>query len=472
MNEQGSTMQRKLVSHSAYIFAIRFFPAAAMLAVAIVFSHELPPEIFGVYQQLWVDSAILIALASMGIVPLLLTHDALSINRWLLTLKARQGALFGIWVLLLGVVLIFLLRHYPLFPVPMLFLLLVMQVGLLLCETYLIVNQRMLQAAIISAFYAILFFGIHYLFLLDWFSFSALIWWIVALSLARFLVLLLVSRKIFTLRTLDLRRRNMPVAIRKQWLQLGIYDISQVAFRYIDKFAISLLVGPALFSVYFIGTTDVPFMALMLGAVGNSLLQQMAHGEKTHSSRVKLLYTSGTLLAVVVFPVFFYLFFFRTEFIVFVFSEKYLAAVPLFAISILALPLRAYNYTSLLQHLNLVKIINIGAVLDLGIACGLAVPLYLWKGLMGVAFAFMISSYLQAGFYLFHTSKAVQLPIWKLIPWRQWIAMFVLYGLLGLGLHFLLVHSFGHRLGLFLGAAATAIIIFVSLSPIFFSRKK
>jgi O-antigen/teichoic acid export membrane protein len=172
-----------------------------------------------------------------------------------------------------------------------------------------------------------------------------------------------------------------------------------------------------------------------------------------------------------VFPLFFFFFFFRYEFIRIVFSEAYLPSVPLFAISVMTLLLRCYNFTSILQHLNRVKIINWGALLDLSIALSLSYPLFLWKGLSGVAFAFMMSTYIQATFYLIRTAQVLRCSVLDLIPWRQWSVMLIVFGSLAIGLHEVLARFCSVRQSLLLGLLATAAIIGAALVPVIFKRK-
>ena len=471
MNKPGSATRRTLLSRSAFIFAIRFFPAAASLAVMIAFSHYLPKALNGIYQQLWVYLAILIAVACLGIPPLMLTHTSKSVHRWLLGMKARHLALFSIWICMLAGVFILLFRGKQTFSTWMLISLFMAQVLILLMETYLIINQKFSLLAIVNVLYALCFCGIHYGFITALFSFTAMLWAVVMLSAVRLGIVAIAARRKYIAETASLRRGIMPAAIQKQWMQLGIYDVSQTAFRWIDKLIISMIVGPALFSIYMIGTTDVPFMAMLLGAAGSGLLQQMATGDGDKPARLKLINYSGAMLARIVFPVFFFLFFFRYELIEVVWSKNYLPSVPLFAISIMALPLRAYNYTSVLQHLNRVKTINWGAVLDLSIALALAYPLYHWKGLPGVAFAFMISSYIQAAFYLTKTSKYMHCSIGQLIPWKRWIAMLIVFGIAGIALHDTLARYFSLRQTLILGFLGTTVIIALAIVPLIFSRK-
>jgi O-antigen/teichoic acid export membrane protein len=216
---------------------------------------------------------------------------------------------------------------------------------------------------------------------------------------------------------------------------------------------------------------DIPFIPVLLSAAGGGLLMQLASGDHTQEERLNLLNYSGRVLARVVFPVFFFFFFFRYEFITVVFSERYADAVPLFAISILVLPLRAYHFTTVLQHLNQVKTINLGAVLDLGLALSLSYPLFLLLGLPGVALAFLISTYVQVVFYLIKTAKYMHCSIAELIPWKSWLVMFIVFGIAGIALHDVLSRFLSAQYTLLLGFTATVMIIAAAMMPVVFSKK-
>lgn len=469
MKEPGSAMKRTLLSRSAAIFFIRVCPAAAIAVVTILFSHQLSRELNGIYQRLWLYITVLLSLAAFGIQPLMLTHTPESVQRWLQALQPRHKVLFALWLCLLSLLLI---AFFPggIFPLAWVFVLFSGQAMLLLFETYLIVNKSYRIAAMASLAYALAFLLLHILFLKSRISFSALIGGISVLTWLRAALMAIVGRKVFRKHS-QLQLEVLPRAVQRQWLQLGIYDVSQVVFRWIDKVIVSWLVGPALFAVYLTGTTDVPLMPLMLGAVGNALLQQLASAGDSREERLMLANFSGATLARIVFPLFFFLLFFRYEFIDVVFSAKYLPAVPLFAISVMALPLRAYNYTAMLQHLNRVKIINQGAVFDLLIALCLSYPLFIWKGLLGVAFAFTISSYIQAAFYLFMTARLLRCSVLQLIPWRQWLVMLIVFGFVLIGLHEVLIRFCSLQQSLLLGFTATVIIIVAALAPVIVTRK-
>jgi O-antigen/teichoic acid export membrane protein len=230
-------------------------------------------------------------------------------------------------------------------------------------------------------------------------------------------------------------------------------EVVQVLFRWVDKLALNFLLPAALFALYFNGTLDVPFLPLLLGAAGSALLLRFGEPALTDAERLALLRAAATLLGRLVFPVFFFLLFFRCELFGVVFAHRYDAAVPLFVVSSLVVPLRAYNFTALLQHKGQGPRISRGAVLDLALALALMYPLYRLLGLAGVALAFVLSTYAQAAYYLGHTARLLRVPWASLLPWRPWRPQ-LLGAALGLGLlHTLLAHWLAERPVLVMGAA-------------------
>jgi O-antigen/teichoic acid export membrane protein len=214
--------------------------------------------------------------------------------------------------------------------------------------------------------------------------------------------------------------------------------VVQVLFRWVDKLALNFLLPAALFALYFNGTIDIPFLPLLLGAAGSTLLLHFGEPGRTEAQRLALLRAAGALLGRLVFPLFCFLLVFRCELFGVVFAHRYDAAVPLFVVASLVVPLRAYNFTAFLQHKGQGRLITRGALLDLGLALGLMYPLYRWLGLAGVALAFVISTYWQAGYYLGHTARLLGVPWAGLLPGRAWAGQ-ALGAALGLGgLHALL----------------------------------
>jgi O-antigen/teichoic acid export membrane protein len=242
-------------------------------------------------------------------------------------------------------------------------------------------------------------------------------------------------------------------AVRSLWFHTALNDVVQVLFRWVDKLALNFLLPAALFALYFNGTLDIPFLPLLLGAAGSTLLLHFGEPARTEASRLALLRAAGELLGRLVFPLFFFLLFFRRELFGVAFAHRYDAAVPLFVVALLVVPLRAYNFTALLLHKGQGRLITTGALLDLALALALMYPLYRLLGLAGVALAFVLSTYVQAGYYLRHTTRLLGVPWSRLLPLRPWAGQ-LLGAALGLGLlHALLVPWLPERNALLVGAS-------------------
>ena len=97
---------------------------------------------------------------------------------------------------------------------------------------------------------------------------------------------------------------------------------------------------------------------------------------------------SFNMLSTIVFPLFFFLFFFREEIFSVIFKDKYNASIPIFAISIFILPLRINNYSVILQCFSQGKKIMMGSLIDIIIALILMVSLYPFMGSKGIALVY------------------------------------------------------------------------------------
>jgi O-antigen/teichoic acid export membrane protein len=215
---------------------------------------------------------------------------------------------------------------------------------------------------------------------------------------------------------------------RQLWLHLALQDFLQYIFKWIDKVVVVVLLSTSLTAIYFNGSIDIPFLPILLGAftsAGLLYLAQVQLSDKQQHS-IALLHKTGILLNAIVMPLFLFLLFFAAPLFDLFFDHRYAASVPIFQWSILVLPLRAYGFTSILQHAHKGAIINKGALLDLLIAVAAMYPFYWLMGLPGLAFSFVLSSYIQAAYYSVHTAKILQVRVLDLFPLKIWLQQIVL----------------------------------------------
>jgi O-antigen/teichoic acid export membrane protein len=440
-----------LLGTSAAIFLIRFFPTLASVLALVWLARTTPAAYYGRYQSFWVQWQVLHVVACLGLPTLVLTYPLAQLRS--LVRAAQPGALaaLGAWVLLLASVLgAWQWWGGSPFAPWQAAAFLVLNVPIAVLEAYALVQRQYRSMALVSVGYAALFVASHALLVGHYLSSPQLMGCLLAGNALRLVAL----ARLATRATPGLASAVAYPwgAVRSLWLHTALNEVVQVLFRWVDKLALNFLLPAALFALYFNGTIDIPFLPLLLGAAGSTLLLHFGEPTRSDAERLALLRAAGALLGRLVFPLFFFLLFFRRELFGVVFAHRYDAAVPLFVVASLVVPLRAYNFTALLQHKGQGRIITTGALLDLGLALGLMYPLYRWLGLAGVALAFVISTYWQASYYLGHTARLLGVARASLLPWQPWAGQ-MLGAALGLGLlHALLAWWLPERPVLLLGA--------------------
>lgn len=408
-----------LLGTSAAIFLIRFFPNLASVLALVWLARTMPAAYYGRYQSFWVQWQVLHVGACLGLPTLVLVYPLAQLRGLLRAVRPGALAALGAWVLLLAGVLGAWQGWggSPFTPwQAAVFLVLSMPIAVL--EAYALVQRQYRPVALVSGGYAVLFVASHALLVGHYISSPQLMGCLLAGNVLRLAALAWLAGR--TAPGLAPAVAQPWGAVRSLWLYTALNEAIQVLFRWVDKLALNFLLPAALFALYFNGTIDIPFLPLLLGAAGSTLLLHFGEPARTDAERLALLRATGALLGQLVFPLFCFLLFFRRELFGVVFAHRYDAAVPLFVVASLVVPLRAYNFTPLLHHKKQGRIIITGALLDLGLAVGLMYPLYRWLGLAGVALSFVISSYWQANYYLGHSARLLGVPRVSMLPWRVW----------------------------------------------------
>lgn len=416
------------LSSSIYIFLLRFFPTAAFFISWVFLSRHLPLSDYGAYQSWWIYFLLFTSLAGIGLPSLLLTYHPGQIAFLFQQIKVRSIAYFGLLVLGLAVLCIYLQANVQSNINPIWSLIFfISSVTLLLAESYLIALKKIKLISCLSIVYSFLFVGLHLRMLQSGFDLQNLIQSLTLLMLVRLGIVwarvrLLQKNNSITIEALDM------VQTRSLWTHLAIQDILQYIFKWIDKVLVVALLSSTLTAIYFNGAIDIPFLPILLGAFTSAGLLYLAQVQSTDKQQhsIALLHKTGVLLNAMVMPLFLFLLFFAAPLFDLLFDHRYAASVPIFQWSILVLPLRAYGFTSILQHAHKGALINKGALLDLVIALALLYPLYRLMGLPGLAFSFVLSSYVQAAYYSIHTAKILQVKLIELFPLKLWLQQFLL----------------------------------------------
>lgn len=399
---------------------MKLFPAVANLFVLILFSRCLSPISYGQYQNFWIRLLLIGTIAGIGIPTLVLTYRP---EQWLnfyhqISTRFKLTWLGGL--IILSALFAYLEWNEIRIPIYISFGILVIYILYNIIESLLISFQKSHQVAVINFIFSVVFILIHLCVWSQQIELHQLWFFLAVVMFLRLIVLFFLLKS--NIKNLTLHDDNLYSfeAARKLWLHLGWNDIIQIVFRWIDKFLISILLTAKLSGIYFNGTQDVPFLPLLLGAISSSVLVQLS-SKHSLNNQLGLMMSTSRLTGSVIFPIFFFLLFFSDEIFLQVFGEQFEASIPLFLITILVLPLRAYNYTSVLQHLHQGHVLLKGAIADLIIALILMYPLYQIWGMKGMVLSFVFSTYLQVGYYLYFICKYSSKSIGQILPMRTWI---------------------------------------------------
>lgn len=453
MQQKNNNPKSSFAGNSLYLFAAKFFPALAIFVATLYFSHNLNAEEYGQYQNFWIQLFFLSAIVTIGFPVFALTYSGTKLLAIIRKITRNRLFLFSGFLLLLSVIF-GSFQYYSNNTNPVICAaFFTLFACVVISDSFLIVFKSYRKLISVNIVYSLLFVGLHYWKISNEIPFNDFLKALIFLLFFRLAVnTALIKRHASGLQNLvEEIDESEWLRIKKLWIQLGLNDVIQVLFRWIDKFILSFILAKELFGVYTNATIEIAFLPLIFSAVSSAAVQHWAHHQstKTLQDQISILHYSSRILSSIVFPLFFFLLFFREEFLITVFSEKYISGVWIFVCAQLVLPVRAYPFTALLQSHHRGDIINKGAIIDFILACVLMYPLYLLMGLPGVALSFVISTYWQAGYYLFHASRLLNTPIENLLPGRILLRKFLLFAAITGLSYFSFTQIFSSTTGIF-----------------------
>lgn len=428
----------------------------------IAFSRQLPEDTYGQYQGFWTSYYIITAFASAGIPAFILTYPHGYIKSMLARLQKKYITVYVLWVAALSIVFV-LLQQTAGAAGWVLFIFMFSSIGSALLESYFTVARRFATLITVNTIYAILFLWLHWQVLQEGWTLAGLFTGITILScikLAVYCILVAWDKKVSEDATLAY------AGVRNLWLHMWVYDLTQMLIRWLDKFIIAIVLSSHLSAIYFNGSIDIPFLPIILGAVSSAALMQMAMRNTgdadVHALQITL--QSSRLLSSLAFPLLFFFLLFANELFVVVFSAKYAASVPIFMVSVCALPIRAYSFTTVLQNRHKGAVINIGNIISIAVSCMLIYPLYMLWGLPGVALSFVLSKYVHGVYYLHHISKLLHVPIWRLLPFKNWLLKIIVFATAYMGIHYVLSLYTNMQNALICGCLFTGIVVAATIA--------
>jgi O-antigen/teichoic acid export membrane protein len=108
----------------------------------------------------------------------------------------------------------------------------------------------------------------------------------------------------------------------------------------LHHYLVSYFYGPALYAVYAVGCFQLPLVGILFESVGSILIPKVSvlHKEERHREVILLMARVMRKLAAFYFPLYVFLMLFGREFLVALFTPKFLDSWPIFAINLTTLP--------------------------------------------------------------------------------------------------------------------------------------
>jgi O-antigen/teichoic acid export membrane protein len=161
-------------------------------------------------------------------------------------------------------------------------------------------------------------------------------------------------------------------------LPLGFSGLLYIVLTDLHNYFVSYRFGTAAFAVYAIGCFSLPLVGIIGESVGPVVIARVAELQKQGQTREIIQTIAGAMrkLALIYFPLYVFLLVVGREFVVFLFTEQYLASWPIFVINLTTLPflvliadpvIRAHaEHRFFLLKVRVVTIIGLLAALWLG----------------------------------------------------------------------------------------------------------
>ena len=434
------------------------------LAIAIFFSHRLSLEEYGDYQFIWMFVNFFSLISLFGLSNYLLST---SIAQLLAIIKKFKKKIVIVLSLVnIAAILFVYLSNNNLSggeKILLVCLLLLQNISLAI-DAIAIKNQEEKRLATATLLYLIIFIAGHMWFYFNQHDFLVLLIFIIVATILKAVFL-------FPKKTAYPAVANYSSETAQQWLYLGLNELFATLVKWVDKWILIFFLSGAQFAIYFNGSYEIPIFVLAVSAIGNVALVEFSNKEKNMRANAIIFYKRIALfMAVWVFPSFWFFQQFGSEFIAALFGEKYLLSIPIFLVTIWILPVRIIYNTAVLQALGKSQLILKGSIIDLLVALVLMVIFYQSWDLKGVALAFVIATYVQVAYYLFHTSRLLKIRIQKLLPFKKLAFVFLISAVAIHALSYF-ASAQSEMFRLIVGIVGTGVLIGVLLIFVRFGRR-
>ena len=253
-------------------------------------------------------------------------------------------------------------------------------------------------------------------------SVEAIVTALVIFEACKFLALLcwFSSRRLFTV-TLDM-------ALIREHLRLVLpFGAGTVVYglnQQLGKLFTSMTLGPSALAVYTIGAYQIPITGLVRSAAGDVLFPEMVQrGQGSPMAGLSLWNRANVLYCFVVFPFFTVLFFYADTFVTTLFTDQYVAAVPIFRVFLLIMLRQCFEMSTPLRAMNENRYFMIGNLVAILVNAGFIFATFDDLGLLAAPIALLVSEVALAVYLGSRILKVYSIRVRQMLFWNKLMAI-------------------------------------------------
>lgn len=198
---------------------------------------------------------------------------------------------------------------------------------------------------------------------------------------------------------------------------VGFATIIQQGSRNLGKLYIGAVLGPAALALYAVGSYLIPLVRVVQSSLSQVVFPELVRIRHDPDRALHLWKRANIVSCVILFPPFVLLAWYSDLFIRFLFTDKYVHAVPVFQIYLFWLLRRCFNADVLLRSKGRAAFMLTGSVISVVINLGLMVVLYRWLGLIGPAIAYISAEIILELYNTYLVKKEFHLDGKALVDW-------------------------------------------------------
>jgi O-antigen/teichoic acid export membrane protein len=191
------------------------------------------------------------------------------------------------------------------------------------------------------------------------------------------------------------------------------------------QYTVSHLFGVTLFAIYSIGCLQLPFVDFVAGPAANVMMVRMAEesGERRNSQVLAIWRDTTRKLALVFLPLFALLVISAREIILLLFTPRYAAAIPIFMLWCVVVPLATLQTESILRVFAQTHFILGVNVLRLAMIVGMIGAFVLTFGLRGAVLITLTATAVSKGLSLVRAARLMDTSMRQILPWGSLAAI-------------------------------------------------